>query len=316
MENEPDHYEILQVSPKAGSEVIDAAYRRLARRYHPDVNPSQAADERMRELNRALEVLMDPRKRADYDRRRQRILAERAMAEKPTVFAFPPRQESGTTRLGDRPAIWLAVSAGGVIALATLVTIAILSWWGEERPSTEESGEAVTPPTATATDEPAAQDSATFSDGKWLVGEEMPPGIWRAIRSRNCSWRRLASIEGDTDIVAASGTYLTVELQELDAAFVTEGCGWWTQVLTPPSAAPTEPFGPGTWLVPDEIAPGKWRNSDVSEGCSWTKLGSLSGEPSTVIASGIAESIGTMEITGSEQAFDSRGCGTWTRIGD
>ena len=72
MATEPDYYEILQVSPKAGPEVIDAAYRRLARRYHPDVNPSEAADQRMRELNQALEILTDPQKRADYDRRRQR----------------------------------------------------------------------------------------------------------------------------------------------------------------------------------------------------------------------------------------------------
>ena len=316
MATEPDYYEILQVSPKAGPEVIDAAYRRLARRYHPDVNPSEAADERMRELNQALEILLDPRKRADYDRRRQRFLAERAMAEKPTVFAFPPRQESDTTRLRDRPAIWLAIGGGAVIALATLVTIAILSWSDGDGPSTEESGGAVTPPTATGTGEPPAQDSATFSDGKWLVGEEIPPGIWRALRPRSCSWQRLASIEGDTDIVAASGSYLTVEIPELDAAFLSEGCGWWTQVLTPPSAAPTDPFGAGTWLVPDEIAPGQWLNSDVSQGCAWTRLSGLSGEPSAVIASGVAESVGTMEITGSERAFDSRGCGTWTRIGE
>jgi DnaJ domain len=316
MATEPDYYEILQVSSKAGPEVIDAAYRRLARRYHPDVNPSKAADQRMRELNQALEVLMDPRKRADYDRRRQRFLAEKAMAEKPTLFAFPPRQESGTTRLRDRPAILLAIAGGAVIALATLVTIAILSWSGGDSPSMEESGGAVTPLIATAIDDPPAQDSATFSDGQWLVGEEIPPGIWRAIRPRGCSWKRLASIEGDVDIVAASGSYLTVEIPELDAAFWTEGCGWWTQVLTPPSASPTEPFGSGTWLVSDEIAPGRWQNSDVSQGCAWTKLSSLSGEPSAVIASGVAESIGTMEITGSERAFDSRGCGMWTRIGD
>jgi curved DNA-binding protein CbpA len=317
MATEPDYYEILQVSPKAGPEVIDAAYRRLARRYHPDVNPSEAAQDRMRELNQALEILMDPHRRADYDRRRQRSLAERAMAEKPTIFAFPPRQESSATRVGKRlrrlPAVWLAIAGVAVTALAALATVAILA--GDDG-STDEAGRAATPPIASATDGQPADNSATFSDGRWLVGEEMEPGIWRAVRSRNCSWQRLASIEGDTDIVAASGSYLTVELQELDAAFVSEGCGWWTQVLAPPSAAPTEPFGPGTWLVPDEIAPGKWQNSDVSEGCSWTKLSALSGEPSTVIDSGIAESVGIMEITGSERAFDSRGCGTWTRVGD
>jgi hypothetical protein len=318
MAAEPDYYEILQVSPKAGPDVIDAAYRRLARRYHPDVNPSQAAAVRMRELNQALEILIDPHKRADYDRRRQRFLAEKAMAEKPTVFAFPTREESPPgvrERLRRLPAIWLAIVAGAVVALAALATIAVLAWTGDG-PATDEAGRAATPPIASATEGRPTPNSATFSDGTWLVGEEMAPGIWRAIRSRSCSWKRLASIEGDTDIVAASGSYLTVELMQFDAAFVSEGCGWWTQILTPPSAAPTDPFGAGTWLVPDEIATGKWQNSDVSQGCAWTKLSSLNGEPSAVIASGVAESVGTMDITGSEKAFDSRGCGTWTRIGD
>ena len=62
-----DYYEILQVSPDAEQEVVEAAYRRLARKYHPDVNRGPAAADRMRELNEAYEVLGQPARRAEYD---------------------------------------------------------------------------------------------------------------------------------------------------------------------------------------------------------------------------------------------------------
>ncbi len=61
-----DYYRILQVHPEASFEVIQAAYRRLARQRHPDSGGSDAA---MQELNEAYEVLSDPVKRREYDRR-------------------------------------------------------------------------------------------------------------------------------------------------------------------------------------------------------------------------------------------------------
>lgn len=67
----PDYYAILQVHPEAEPEVVEAAYRRLARKYHPDVNSSPAATNYMSVLNEAYRVLSDPQKRADYDATRQ-----------------------------------------------------------------------------------------------------------------------------------------------------------------------------------------------------------------------------------------------------
>jgi len=65
-----DYYAILQVDPRAEPEVIEAAYRRLSRKYHPDVNGRPGAGQRMAELNEAFEVLSDPGRRAAYDLRR------------------------------------------------------------------------------------------------------------------------------------------------------------------------------------------------------------------------------------------------------
>ncbi|MCL0047949.1 DnaJ domain-containing protein [Dehalococcoidia bacterium] len=66
----PDYYAVLQVHPQADREVIGAAYRRLAAKYHPDVNPSPDAADKMKQLNEAYEVLSDPARRAAYDRSR------------------------------------------------------------------------------------------------------------------------------------------------------------------------------------------------------------------------------------------------------
>jgi len=63
-----DYYEILGVPRDASEERIKAAYRRLARRYHPDVNKSPGAAEKFKEATAAYEVLSDPKKRQTYDR--------------------------------------------------------------------------------------------------------------------------------------------------------------------------------------------------------------------------------------------------------
>ncbi len=67
MRQEPDYYTVLQVDPGAEGEVSQAAYRRLAAKYHPDVAPSPGALERMKLLNAAYQVLSDPEKRKAYD---------------------------------------------------------------------------------------------------------------------------------------------------------------------------------------------------------------------------------------------------------
>src|SRR5260370_19000603 len=63
-----DYYETLGVKKSASAEDIRKAFRKLARKYHPDVNPGdKAAEEKFKALSEANEVLSDPKKRKIYD---------------------------------------------------------------------------------------------------------------------------------------------------------------------------------------------------------------------------------------------------------
>src|SRR5215831_3820598 len=91
-----NYYDVLQVSPSASQEVIQAAYRALARSCHPDVNPSAAAARRMLELNAAYTMLSDSTRRAQYDLRRTR-------ATRSNVSAFPSQPSPTAVRGRPRP---------------------------------------------------------------------------------------------------------------------------------------------------------------------------------------------------------------------
>lgn len=84
-----DPYKTLQVDPEAEDEVIQAAYRRLARKYHPDLAPGDEAAARMAAINAAWELIGDPTARAAFDRRRS------ATTSTPPTGAPPSPRSSG-----------------------------------------------------------------------------------------------------------------------------------------------------------------------------------------------------------------------------
>jgi curved DNA-binding protein len=73
-----DYYEILGIDKKAGEDDVRKAYRKLARKYHPDVSKEADAEARMREVNEANDVLRDKEKRAAYDALAEQVAAGNA----------------------------------------------------------------------------------------------------------------------------------------------------------------------------------------------------------------------------------------------
>jgi molecular chaperone DnaJ len=68
MAGKRDYYEVLELSKDASAEDIKKAYRKLAKKYHPDVNPGDKnAEAKFKEINEAFSVLSDPQKKARYD---------------------------------------------------------------------------------------------------------------------------------------------------------------------------------------------------------------------------------------------------------
>jgi len=93
-----DPYEILQVSPAAEQEVLHAAFRALAMKYHPDRDSSARASRRMMELNQAYALVREPSLRTQYDRARRTARTPFDAAAVPPMngrSAAPPQARPG-----------------------------------------------------------------------------------------------------------------------------------------------------------------------------------------------------------------------------
>lgn len=82
-----DHYRTLQIDPSAEPEIIEAAWRRLAKLYHPD--GARPNPQRMKAINAAHDVLKDPARRAAYDRQRTSKSVRPAEPQRPAAPAQP-----------------------------------------------------------------------------------------------------------------------------------------------------------------------------------------------------------------------------------
>src|ERR687884_650530 len=95
-----DYYTMLGVAPDADDQTIKQAYRKLARQYHPDINPSdKQAEERFKEINEAFQALSDPERRKKYDELRRN---------------YQQWQQRGGNRQGFNSGQWQATPGQGV----------------------------------------------------------------------------------------------------------------------------------------------------------------------------------------------------------
>jgi curved DNA-binding protein CbpA len=124
-------YHVLQVSPGARVEVIQAAYRVLARIHHPDVSTAPDAEEKTRRLNAAYDVLNDPVRRASYDALRAeaaRSAASRSSSANPTRparSATVSRVHPAGRSAGSMVLAWAVTSC---VALAIVAAVLLMLW--------------------------------------------------------------------------------------------------------------------------------------------------------------------------------------------
>lgn len=126
-----DYYKILQVDPAAELEVITAAYKRLAQKYHPDGHQLTIESRRMQDINLAYAVLRDPAKRAQYDRMRaaQPATAERFQAvatpivfQSTTATSQPPAQQ-GPRSLSAWGVVLVCLGIAALLAVGTTLVL-------------------------------------------------------------------------------------------------------------------------------------------------------------------------------------------------
>lgn len=97
-----NYYEVLEVSEKASKEVIEKAYKALAKKYHPDLNQDnrKEAELKMKEINEAFEILMDDSKRSNFDR----VLEKKRQIEKQKEF-YTNKQSSNSQNINTTQSI-------------------------------------------------------------------------------------------------------------------------------------------------------------------------------------------------------------------
>ena len=206
-----------------------------------------------------------------------------------------------------RPLLWTGVAlSGAAVVAAILVVLLVVVGVGER-------------------EEEVAGPPVAFGDGTYHVGEDIPPGLYRAdTPSEACEWRRLRTLEAatgpadDDDVIGfwESDFMPFVEIAPSDTFFMTRGCGTW--VTATPRITPGQAFSDGVWLVGPEVAPGRYRAVPETEDCGWLRLSGFTGErikgteatfPKDMTTAGTTRIV---DIAEADAGFISEGCGEWT----
>lgn len=94
--NHKDYYKVMGLKHDATEKDIKTAYRRLARKYHPDLNKEPDAEEKFKELGEAYDVLRDPEKRKTYDAyMREGVFNQQHARQNPHAHGFQPGNHEG-----------------------------------------------------------------------------------------------------------------------------------------------------------------------------------------------------------------------------
>lgn len=118
-----DYYKFLEVDREASSDVIEAAHKKLAFKYHPDRNKSSDAEEKMKQLNEARDTLIDPEKRRQYDE----ILYQQEWQYE-DEYKAPPKEQR-TSHYDDEEEMYRVARAQAVQFLSVIESLLNESKW-------------------------------------------------------------------------------------------------------------------------------------------------------------------------------------------
>ena len=175
--------------------------------------------------------------------------------------------------------------------------------------------------TATATPKPTptakpTPSFASFGDGTYQVGKDIQPGTYRTrSTSTGCYYERLKGFGGGVgDILANDNTDdpAIVTILASDKGFEAQNCGTWTKDLSQITTSKTT-FPDGMYFVRTDITPGTYKN-DGSTGCYYARLSNFTGGIDGIIENNNVDTPTIVTISSSDKGFQSKGCGTWTKI--
>ena len=154
-------------------------------------------------------------------------------------------------------------------------------------------------------------------DGDYAVGRDISAGTYRTrTGGSSCYWERLRGFSGTIgDVIANDITNApsVVTIAPSDAGFSSSRCATWTADLSPITAAPTAPFGDGTYIVNSDVAAGTWAPSEGAT-CYWERLRGFSGQFNDLIANDFGSG-GWVTISPADIGFTTNRCGVWTKVG-
>ena len=313
-----DLYEELEVSPRASQVVIQAAYRRLAREFHPDV--ARGYDERMTRINLAYEILSDAARRKNYDSWRLTNSARSGQREDEgsRTGAGSARSEPQNTPPPHSPSSGnpdkfvgnqsrRVVLIGGAI-LAGIWIIAVLSRESSDEPPVERVNAGSSVDRSIANSSTPVPRAPSLRSGRILTEPSRSATPAAPSRTRS-SPSPTDSVQSPIPTPAPPDASPTSAARPSPVAPA-------SSPGMPGSQSGSISFGDGVHLVGAEIAPGTYRTAGEDGSCSWERRGGLSGSYTDRIASGGGyRSPEMVTIETSDVAFYSNGCGTWTLVG-
>ncbi|WP_305784078.1 hypothetical protein [Symbioplanes lichenis] len=156
--------------------------------------------------------------------------------------------------------------------------------------------------------------------GAFVVGQDVPAGIYRSTGNTSCYWERARNASGTTASIISndigSGQRLA-QIRATDKIFRTRNCRTWVRVLSPTlrlkSRKVTIP-GDGAYFAGSDFRPGTYRSTGNTGHCYWERAKNADGTSSGIIANGLSQGQLIVTVAATDFVFRTSGCKPWTRL--